>query len=136
MPVCEKITGKKRLVCAGEMNRLITIFDKDIQGKAIDNWDYKLTPFAEVFAMIQTTKGNEILGGLERPTYGSNVESVGIQNSYFYIRYLDGIQSHFTILYNENFYKILEIENLDDRNEFLLIRCAKRGGVNIKRSLL
>jgi head-tail adaptor len=42
-------------------------------------------------------------------------------------RYLDGITAESWVLFNGNRYDVVAVENLDERDEFSVMRCVFRG---------
>ncbi len=126
MAKCEKIRGKKRKVCIGDMNKLIDIQVRTLEppSTAFD-YDINLTTIDQVFAMIHTASG--AISG-EAFFDGSNVER--FVTHMIYIRFRTDVTAETWIKFNDEFYDILNVENLDENNEFLLLKCNVRGSVN------
>ena len=71
-----------------------------------------------VWAMIETKSGVEIFDG-------TNI--VGVATHFFYIRFIPNITFKNFINFKQQFFAILDVQNLDERNEFYLLRCSLRG---------
>lgn len=119
MPKCVKIQKPLRKVCSGDMRDKITIQVRAIK-PPVDGVD-----FSEVFnqdktlwSMLETKSGVEIFDG-------TNLK--GVATHYFYIRYICNFTAEKWLKFKEEYYDILDVQNLDGRNEFLLLRCALRG---------
>ena len=120
MVVCVKIRGKRRQLCIGDLDRMIAIQSRSIKAPAGDLVDYdeEFVTTQEVWSMLQTTRGSQLF------------DSVEISNPFthlFYVVYIAGITFENWILYNGIKYEIRDVEDLDERNEFLCIRCIKKG---------
>jgi len=86
----------------------------------LDGVDYSLTFDGAIttFANIETVSGETIFDS-------SNIERDVTHK--FYIRFRDSITQEKWINFKNELYDILTVENLDERNEFLLLRASKRG---------
>lgn len=121
MVSCVSIKGKKRKICAGDLNSRIGVFERSLEGNVTRSLQYDANFLGgdTVSAMILTRSGSQIIDGVAittKPTHD------------FYIRYRSDItdSSHW-IIYKGVIYDIIEIENLEERDEFLRIRCIKKG---------
>ena len=117
---CRKIRIPNRKICPGDMNARITIQSRAITAPSASGSDL-IETFATtntVWAAIKTVQGVEIFDG-------SNV--VAIATHYFYIRYISGLTAESWIQYNSKYYDIIDIQNLEERDEFMLLRCSERG---------
>jgi SPP1 family predicted phage head-tail adaptor len=119
--ICTKIQNKKRGICIGNFTEVIKImFPVLTASNSGVDFTKPETKILETFAMVQTSRGTELFDG-------SN-----LSNAYthiFYIRFNPYAEITTTCLieYRAEDYKILDIENLDERNEILAFKCAKRG---------
>ncbi len=116
---CKKITRKKRQVCIGAMDRLISVEFRQITppNSGVDfNEDF--TPIQEVFALIKTVFG---VTGFDE----TNTERIITHT--IYIRFRADVTAETWVEIDSQKYDIVNTENLDNRNEFLLLRCNKRG---------
>ena len=60
MPVCKNVGPKKRKICIGDLNTLVTLQTRTLETNGFDNPDYTetFTDFStQVWASIQTTRG-------------------------------------------------------------------------------
>jgi len=80
--------------------------------------DVAFTDVIEVWGMVETSRGLIQLDQAEQKT--STVTHK------FYIRFGELTQEKF-VLYKNNRYDILDVEDLDERSEFLCLRCCKLG---------
>lgn len=102
------------------MNRLISLQDRSITPPSGDDVDYSetFTGNADVWAMVDTKRGETVFDG-------TNTERDVTHR--FYIRYLSGITAETWIEENNIKYDILDVENLNEENRFMLLRASKRG---------
>ena len=125
MANCVKIRPKKRSVCIGDMKYSIELNTRSIQAPTVGGVDFgeSFTDPVIVSAAIETKNGETVFDG-------SNTERVITHR--FYIRFLPDITEETWIRFESNFYDILTVENLDQRSEFLLLRCTLRGPDTVK----
>lgn len=120
MAICQKIQSKRRQVCVGDLDTRISIRTRDIAVPGQCGVDYG-EDFQEqyaVWAMHQTVGGETIFDE-------SNIERV--LTDVFYIRYLTGITSELWVHLDDQYYRILTVEHLDRRKEFIKLNCTIRG---------
>jgi SPP1 family predicted phage head-tail adaptor len=120
---CETVIIKKRKVCAGDMNQLITLKTRAMTGD-FDDVDFLelFTNDGNVWAAIQTTSSGEVI-----------FDSVGTETLVthkIYINYIEGLTQEVWIEFGGNNYDILSVENLDERNEFMKLNCVIRGNTS------
>ncbi len=120
MPVCVRIPRKHRHICIGDMREKIDITVRSLQAPVDDGVDFSesLTSVESVFAMVETTSGVEIFDG-------TNLK--GVATHFFYIRFRVGIDINRWVTFKAQHYKIIDVQNLEERDEFLLLRCGLRG---------
>ena len=120
MPTCIKIKGRRRQICAGDLDRRITLTTRDIQTTEIGIPDFSedFTGAIERWAMIQTEKGDEFFSF-------NNLDRVFSHS--FYLRFDPLVTSSYYIEFDGNRYDILNVEDLDERHEFLRLKCAVLG---------
>lgn len=118
MSICKRVNITKKKVCIGDMTKKIKVQTRSIV--APDNVDYSqdIKDFKEVWAAIQTSKGSEIFDG-------TNI--IGVATHFFYIRRIDGVTFENFVEYNSKKYKILDVQNLDEDDLFMVLRCTERG---------
>ena len=119
MSVCVKINGKKRTLCAGALDRVITLENRAITVTP-NNVDFVETFSApvEVAAAIETSRGSTLFDGV-------NVEQVITHK--FYIRYDSSVTAETWILFESKRYDIVDVENLEERSQWMLLRCNQKG---------
>ena len=120
MPSCSSIKRKKRKVCIGDLDTEITIQSRDITSPYSNNVDFTetFTGKATVWALINTVSGKTMFDG-------SGIERDVTHE--IYIRYISGVTSEDWILHNGQRLDILPVEDLDERNEFMKLKCSNRG---------
>lgn len=124
MAECVKIRTKHRKPCIGEMRWRIDIYNPTITPPNLtDEVDYTVTiePEATVWATVKTLPNVSFFDDM-------NVEQVVSHE--FIIRYREGISREKNIRYPSGtgqYYNIVYSENLENRNEFILMRCNLKG---------
>lgn len=120
MPKCVKIRRKHRQVCIGDLDTIIALQDRALtpSESSVDASEVFSNSNPDVWAMMETKLGETIFDGTgtERDV-----------THRFYIRFLDDITAETWISFNSKRIDILDVENLDERSEFLLLRCTNRG---------
>lgn len=117
---CKYIRDKKRRICTGDLNRKIKIQVRALETPEEDGVDFSETfiDHKTVWAMLKTTRGSQLFDG------------VALENPYtheFYIRYICNVSFENWVEYCQDKYDIVDTEVLDERNEFIVLRCKKRG---------
>jgi len=123
MPTCKRIVRRSRKICIGDMRERIQINLNTIKAPVDGSVDFS-EAFKEieiVWAMLETKSGVEIFDG-------TNI--IGIATHFFYIRFLPNVNFKNWIRFKEQFFVILDVENLEERDEFYLLRCSLRGDDN------
>ncbi len=119
MPKCIKLQRKKRLPCVGDLNTEITLQDRAITPPTTTvDFSETFTENAVVWAMMNTVRGKTAFDG-------AGVEK-DISHE-FTIRWLTGVDSETWILFENERYDIIDTEDLEERHEWLVLRCAKLG---------
>lgn len=120
MTACEKIVGRKRQVCAGDLDRLITLQIRNIEAPVFDAVDYSMafTTINDLWAMVETKKGTTIFDG-------TNIER--IVDATFYIPFIPDITAESWILFEGIRYDIIRVEDLDLRHDYLALYTTTRG---------
>jgi head-tail adaptor len=131
---CRKIIKRKAdKICTGDLDQKIKLRIKTKVANDDGNAeaDLVITKLVDVWTMQQTTDGEEAFDS-------SNI--VRIATDRFYIRYRDDLDITNDVLKEEGGkmikFKIIDIENLNGRNEFLLIRASRRGDATLKNNFL
>lgn len=120
MVQCKRIPGVRRQICVGDLDRQIIVQTRAIGSPSGSSVDYSegFTDLITVWAMIRTTRGSQLFDGVE------------ISNPFthlFYIRFISGVTFENWVEFADEKYDIVDTEILDERNEFTVLRCTKRG---------
>lgn len=110
---------KTRVSCIGDMRERIDIHDRNMQAPVFGSSDLteKFASTKTVWANIKTISGQTVF-----------VVNVDIALSHeIIIRYDENVGSESWIEYRGNNLKIVTVEDLDERHEFLKLRCSSRG---------
>ena len=116
----ELLVRKRREPCLGDMRDLIKIHDREIGtpnfGDA--NFSENFSSTKKVWASVKTVSGQTFFTA-------ANVD-VGLSHEII-VRYDAAITSESWIELNGNNLKIISVEDLDNRHDFLRLRCTDRG---------
>jgi len=120
MAVCKVTQRTHKRVCIGSLNRKIEIHVRSIKAPAKGSVDFsdKYTLKKKVWAMIETVSGETMFNA-------SNIETVVTHQ--FYIRYIPDVDIVDVIVYGGLRYTLVNVENLNNENYFLLIKASDRG---------
>ena len=118
MPTCQKLKRKRRQPCIGDLDTLIVLQDRTLTPPTGVDFSETFTDNSTVWAMVNTTRGKTAFDE-------ANVER-DITHE-FTIRFLDGITSETWILFEGKRHDIIDTEDLEERHEWLVLRCAKLG---------
>lgn len=121
MTVCVRVGGRKRRLCAGDLDRQITLQNRDIAAPIWGSADFdeRFSGDTVVWAKIDTVTGKTFFDGVSQRDSTVTHE--------IYIRYLAGITSETWISYDSRRIDILAVENLEERNEWLKLTCTDKG---------
>jgi SPP1 family predicted phage head-tail adaptor len=117
---CKSIKIKSRKVCVGDLSSRIKLQLRSLTASntgSIESIE-TFTDIIEVWAAVETTSGSKIWDGVE------------IANPFthkFYIRYRNDIEFTEWIEYGNEKYKLIDVENLEQKNEFLILMCTRKG---------
>lgn len=120
MPRCVQIRRKKRQVCIGDMRDRVIIQTRAITVPDANSVDFTETFSADqtVWAMVETKTGTQIFDG-------TNI--IGVATHDIYIRFIAGVTFQKWLKFKSTYYDILDVQNLEERDEFYLLRCSLRG---------
>ncbi len=125
MARCKRIGPSKRKLCVGDLRELIAFKVRFITPPADVNYDNTFGALISVYAAIETVNGQSLF---------DNVSGQDIPITHkFYIRFIDNaaINTESWVEFQGNNYKILTLENVDERNQYLIIRASLKGPANI-----
>lgn len=119
MTECRHIRVTHRQLCAGDLDRLIVLKSRALRApQTTVDFSELFTTEQTVWAALKTTKG--------RNTF--YITNMGIAVGHvFYIRYFGALTSDWWIEYNGDNYDIVEVEDIDERHEWIAIYANVRG---------
>lgn len=120
MPRCVKLKRKKRQVCIGDLNITITLQNRAITPplSGVDATETFTDSNPDIWAKLETGRGQTIFDG-------TNTE-VDITHI-FTIRFISGITAETWISFESQRFDILDVEDLEERHEFMILRCTNKG---------
>jgi len=120
MPRCIKLKRRKRQVCLGDLSTLITLQDRAITPpeSGVDASETFTDACPDVWAKLETGRGQTIFDDTDTEQDVTHV---------FTIRFIKGITSETWVKFNNQRFDILNVEDLEERNEWLILRCTNRG---------
>lgn len=125
MSTCKKIRYETRKYCIGDLKELITIYNRSIQAPSLGSVDFteNFEKNVTVFATIKTIRGETVFDQ-------SNIERV--VTHHIGIRYIDGLTQESWVDIGSKRLDIINVENLDERNEWLRLVCSARGANDVE----
>jgi head-tail adaptor len=125
MATCDYRTNQIRKLCVGDLDRIITIVERSIRGSMNKNARHDIQYIDDVYCMIRSTRGVTVLDG--QNTQRNVTHSIGI-------RFVPGLSTKHSFIFDNYVYEIVNIENLDERSEFLVCDCIKTGTEQLRES--
>jgi len=131
MAICKKIKRVVERVCIGSMNKFVKLKLRSIEFNDENDVDFNefFQDTDSVWAMVSTVDGVQIFDS-------SNV--IRSVTHDFYIRYDSNITSEHWLFYpaqvgnsEPQIFDIVKIENLNEENRFIKLRCNLRGVANV-----
>lgn len=125
MSECKVIRRKRRRICIGDMDTKVSLQTRSLQPPEAGSFDFDetFTTVDDVWALVETVRGETVFDG-------SNTEQD--ITHHFYVRYIPNITFENWVQVDGIRYDIIDVENLDNRNEFYLIRCNLRGSNTVE----
>lgn len=126
MTDCRAIRNLKRTICIGGMDRLVTLKRRAIGTPTGDSPDYSegFSPLADVWAnIVSLSRGPAFFDGTNVLRQATHV---------FGIRYRDDLDIEIWVEYESSNYDVLNIEDLEERRDFMFLYAMKRGDDSIK----
>lgn len=124
MPDCNYIKRKDKDFCVGDMDKLITIYSRNIlppDGESVDYQEAFSSPVT-IWAMVETINGQTIFDD-------SNIERVVSHR--FTTRFIPELTFEKWLDFGNNRYDILGVENQNERNQFMILKCNLRGLISL-----
>lgn len=119
MAKCVKIKRKRRQLCIGDLDTEIVLQDRKIIAPTTTvDFSENFTEAAIVWAKMDTGRGKTAFDDSEIETDITHE---------FSIRYLDGITAETWILFENRRFDIIDVEDMEERHEWLVLRCSERG---------
>lgn len=120
MPKCVQIRRKKRQVCIGDLRDRVNIQTRSIAVPVAGSVDLGETFVCDstVWAMVETKNGVQVFDG-------TNI--IGVATHNIYIRFICDVTFENWLTFKGRNYDILDVQNLEERDEFYLLRCSLRG---------
>lgn len=120
MARCIKLQRRKRQVCLGDLNTKITLQDRTITAplSGVDATETFTDTSPDVLSKLDTGRGQTIFDG-------TNEEQVITHT--FTIRFISGITTETWVLFESQRLDIVDAEDLEERHEFIKLRCNNRG---------
>lgn len=129
MPRCISIKRKRRNVCIGDLDSMITLENRAIQAPEFDTVDFQeefTAPNPPAWALIETVRGKTFFDGV------STEKDV---THWIYINFDVTVTAETWVkLDNGRRLDILRVENLDERSDFMLLHCDDRGDKEASKS--
>jgi hypothetical protein len=128
MVKCVQLVDKKTQVCAGSLNKLITLETRSITPPLSGTVDLgeSFSTVINCYAMVVQTRGEQIFNG---------VDIVGIATHDWYIRYIPNVTFENWIKYSwdgkTQYFRILDVINYEEKGIFYQFKCEKRGDVEL-----
>lgn len=124
MPKCVRIRRKHRKVCIGDLNDVIILQCRKIQApeSGVDATE-EFNNVDDAFALIETVTGEEV--------FDDTNTAVDVTHK-ITISFIEGITPETWIEFNCDRLDILNVENLEERDEWLVLRCTDKGTKNNK----
>lgn len=125
MPKCQTIKRKRRNVCIGDLDSLITLENRDIQSPDFDTVDFDelfSAPNPPVWALLETVRGKTFFDG------ASTEQDI---THYVYINFDVTVTAETWVKFEDGRrLDILRVENLDERSDYMLLHCQDKGSTN------
>ena len=120
MPVCSFKKRKHRKVCAGDLRTLLKLQDRDITPPDFDSVDFdeNFVDASEVWALVETVTGKTVFDGVNA--------DINVTHMIF-IRFDATVTSETWVELEGKRLDIISTENLEGRDEWLLLVCTDRG---------
>lgn len=114
---CGSIKRKADKICIGDLKRLINIIDRKIEPAEVSH-TMNFDDFVSVKARIDTRRGGAFFNGV-------NMEDA--PTHFFYVRFGVAIERNYTIEFNDSYYLVSNVENLNEESRFLKVSATKNG---------
>lgn len=120
MVQCAKIRVKHRTLCAGDLDRRISVLCRSLKAPTDSTTDFKneFTKTKKLWAALRTTSGTEVFVDTNLAIEVTHI---------FYIRHMTTMKADKWLEFKGKNYDILKVENIDGRDEWEALWCNERG---------
>lgn len=121
MARCQKIRRKNRRVCVGDLDTLIVIQNRNLSAPEFSAVDFNedFDGDLDVWAAINTVTGKTFFDGVSVDTQITHEILIQFEETV--------TASSWVLLDGTNRLDILNVEDLEERHEFMLLTCTDRG---------
>ena len=121
MTRCVKVGGRRRHLCPGDLDKRITLQNRDIVPPlfGVTDFTHAFTADSGRWANIQTITGKTMFDGV-------NQKDVALTHEMF-VRYDLRITAETWILYDGRRFDIVAVEDLEERHEWQRLLCIDKG---------
>ncbi len=122
MSKCKFIKRKRRNICIGDLDTLITLENRNIQAPDFNTVDFDevfTEAVPDVWAMIETVRGKTFFDGVNTEKEITHLIYIMFDSTVTaetWVKFSDGRRLD-----------ILDVENLDERSDFMLLHCQDLG---------
>lgn len=127
MPVCKNVKRRKKQVCTGDLDTLITLQGRTLTPPTagVDATEVFEDLHEDIWSLLETGKGTVFFDDTNKEVSITHeiiiVFIAGITQDRV------GIDSEVWVLFEGKRFNILFVEDFDERHEYLLLRCNIRG---------
>jgi len=122
MPTCVGVPREHRKLCAGDLDKEVQILARDILPPEAAEVDYDIdmdtAGTLAVWASVRTPRGRAMFDGTGIQVDVSHTFGVYYDASY---------TAEMFILMEGRFFRILDVNDLEERHEWMVLSCAERG---------
>ncbi len=122
MGKCQIIRAKRRRLCVADLEHEIKVLDRTIVPPSSGSTDYTIDFNTDevgiVFSSIQTPNGVTIFEGTNIEQKVTHVFGLYYDSTYTAEDY---------VLFENRLFRILDVNDLDERHEWTLLSCVERG---------
>lgn len=117
---CTPIKAKPFRICTGDMKFKIEIFMRQITPSTNNGVDFgeEFVSSRIYYAMVETNAGLTVFDV-------TNTEKIVTHT--FYTRFIYNLTEENWLVFRDRNYDIINVENLNEQNRFMAIRCCLRG---------
>lgn len=121
----ETLKRTHRKVCAGDLRWRVVLQNQTITEPAFADTDFgeKFDGDKEIFAKVRTLSGKTFFDGVNRIDVALTHEVT--------IRYDIAVTAETWVRYQDRRLDILDVEDLEERHEWMVLRCVERGSKDL-----